>query len=93
MAPPNGAVGGVDVRGGAPGTVETDLLSPNNTVERANAIVLSGGSAFGLASADGVRMYLREKKIGYRTGAGPVPIVPGAILYDLSIGGRPEITV
>jgi L-aminopeptidase/D-esterase-like protein len=92
MAPPNGAVGGVDVRGGAPGTVETDLLSPNNTVERVNAIVLSGGSAFGLATADGVRMYLREKKIGYRTGAGPVPIVPGAILYDLSIGGRPEVT-
>ena len=66
-----------------PARVETDLLSPNNTVERVNAIVLSGGSAFGLATADGVRMYLREKKIGYRTGAGPVPIVPGAILYDL----------
>jgi L-aminopeptidase/D-esterase-like protein len=91
MAPPNGAVGGVDVRGGAPGTVETDLLSPDNTVERVNAIVLSGGSAFGLAAADGVRTYLDEKKIGYRTGAGPVPIVPGAILYDLSIGGRPDI--
>jgi L-aminopeptidase/D-esterase-like protein len=91
MAPPNGAVGGVDVRGGAPGTVETDLLSPNNTVERVNAIVLSGGSAFGLAARDGVMTFLDEKKIGYRTGAGPVPIVPGAILYDLGIGGRPEI--
>ena len=91
MAPPNGAVGGVDVRGGAPGTVETDLLSPNNIVERVNAIVLSGGSAFGLAARDGVMTFLDEKKIGYRTGAGPVPIVPGAILYDLGIGGRPEI--
>lgn len=92
MAPANGAVGGVDVRGGAPGTVETDLLAPDNTVERVNAIVLSGGSAFGLATRDGVVTYLAEKKIGYRTGARPVPIVPGAILYDLSIGGRPEIT-
>ena len=92
MAPPAGAVGGVDVRGGAPGTVETDLLDPNNTVERVNAIVLSGGSAFGLASRTGVVTFLAEKKIGYRTGARPVPIVPGAILYDLSIGGRPEIT-
>jgi len=92
MAPPNGAVGGVDVRGGAPGTVETDLLAPDNTVDRVNAIVLSGGSAFGLASRDGVVTWLAEKKIGYRTGARPVPIVPGAILYDLSIGGRPEIT-
>lgn len=91
MAPPNGAVGGVDVRGGAPGTVETDLLSPNNIVERVNAIVLSGGSAFGLAARDGVMTFLDEKKVGYRTGAGPVPIVPGAILYDLGIGGRPEI--
>ena len=87
----NGAVGGVDVRGGAPGTVETDLLSPENTVERVNAVFLSGGSAFGLATRDGVVTFLADKKIGYATGAGPVPIVPGAILYDLNIGGRPEI--
>jgi L-aminopeptidase/D-esterase-like protein len=88
----NGAVGGVDVRGGAPGTVETDLLSPENTVERVNAIVLSGGSAFGLASREGVVTNLSERKIGYPTGARAVPIVPGAILYDLNIGGRPDIT-
>jgi len=88
----NGAIGGVDVRGGAPGTAETDLLSPLNTVERVNAIVLSGGSAFGLASRDGVMKYLREKKTGYSTSGGPVPIVPAAILYDLTIGGRPDIT-
>lgn len=87
----NGAVGGVDVRGGAPGTVETDLLAPENTVERVNAVFLSGGSAFGLATRDGVVAFLAAKKIGYATGAGPVPIVPGAILYDLNIGGRPEI--
>ena len=92
LAPPAGAVGGVDVRGGAPGTVETDLLSPKNLVERVNAIVLSGGSAFGLDARSGVMKFLAEKNIGYRTGARPVPIVPGAILYDLSIGGRPDIT-
>ena len=91
LTPPAGAVGAVDVRGGAPGTVETDLLAPDNTVSQVNAIVLSGGSAFGLASRDGVVRYLDEKKIGYRTGAGPVPIVPGVILYDLGVGGRPEI--
>jgi L-aminopeptidase/D-esterase-like protein len=87
----NGATGGVDVRGGAPGTAETDLLSPHNTVEKVNAIVLSGGSAFGLAARDGVMKFLDEKKIGYATGGGPVPIVPAAILYDLTVGGRPEI--
>lgn len=87
----NGAVGGVDVRGGAPGTAETDLLSPENTVERVNAVVLSGGSAFGLAARDGVMKFLAEKKIGYRTSGGAVPIVPAAILYDLTIGGRPDV--
>jgi len=91
LAAGSGAVGGVDVRGGAPGTAETDLLSPLNTVERVNAIVLSGGSAWGLASRDGVMKFLGEKKVGYATGGGPVPIVPAAILYDLTIGGRPEI--
>ena len=81
----------MDVRGGAPGTSETDLLSPQNTVDKVNAIVLSGGSAFGLAARDGVMKFLDEKKIGYATGAGPVPIVPAAILYDLIVGGRPDI--
>jgi L-aminopeptidase/D-esterase-like protein len=91
LAGGNGAVGGVDVRGGAPGTIETDLLASDNTVQNVNAIVLSGGSAFGLATQPGVMKYLAERKIGYRTGSGPVPIVPGAILYDLGVGGRPEI--
>ncbi|HXT69779.1 MAG TPA: P1 family peptidase [Vicinamibacterales bacterium] len=87
----NGATGAVDVRGGAPGTVETDLLAPDNTVERVNAVFLSGGSAHGLAVRTGIDKFLFEKKIGYRTGSGPVPIIPGAILYDLGIGNRPEI--
>ena len=81
-----GAVGGVDVRGSAPGTRETDLLNPTNLVEKVNAIVLSGGSAFGLASADGVVRYLEEKHVGFPTAAGVVPIVPAAILYDLQVG-------
>ncbi|MEO0562625.1 MAG: P1 family peptidase [Chloroflexota bacterium] len=84
---PDGTVGGVDQRGGAPGTRETDLLRPMHTVNHINAIVLSGGSAFGLASADGVMRYLREQNIGFPTGSGVnVPIVPSAILYDLEIG-------
>jgi L-aminopeptidase/D-esterase-like protein len=87
----NGATGGVDVRGGAPGTAETDLLAPDNTVEKVNAIVLSGGSAWGLDARSGVMRFLGEKKVGYRTAGGPVPIVPAAILYDLTIGGSPEI--
>lgn len=86
-----GAIGAVDVRGGAPGTVETDLLAPGRTVERVHAVVLSGGSAFGLDTRTGVVRYLEEKQIGFRTAAGPVPIVPGAILFDLMVGGRPEI--
>src|SRR5687768_13179491 len=81
-----GAVGGVDVRDGAPGTRETDLLDPINLVEKVHAIVLAGGSAFGLDAATGVMRYLEEKKIGFNTGAAKVPIVPSAILYDLNIG-------
>ena len=81
-----GAVAGVDVRGGAPGTRETDLLNPINLVEKIHAIVLAGGSAFGLDAATGVMRYLEEKKIGFNTGAAKVPIVPSAILYDLNIG-------
>lgn len=81
-----GAVAGVDVRGGAPGTRETDLLNPVNLVQKVHAIVLSGGSAFGLDAASGVMKYLEEHKIGFNTGAAKVPIVPSAILYDLSLG-------
>lgn len=88
-----GAVGGVDVRGGAPGTAETDLLDPVNTVEEVNAVVLSGGSAFGLATRDGVVRYLEERGEGYHTGGGAVvPIVPGAVVFDLHLAGdaRPD---
>ena len=81
-----GAVAGVDVRGGAPGTRETDLLHSVHTVQMVHAIVLSGGSAFGLATADGVMRYLEEKGIGYRVGRVRVPIVPAAILFDLVVG-------
>lgn len=83
---PGGAVAGVDVRGSAPGTRETDLLNPINSVDKVHAILLSGGSAFGLSAAEGVVRYLEEKKIGYRTSSALVPIVPAAILYDLSLG-------
>jgi len=86
------AVAGVDVRGGAPGTVETDLLDPVNMVQRANAVLLSGGSAFGLAARQGVVRYLEERGEGYAVGAGlVVPIVPGAIIFDLRVaeGVRP----
>ncbi|GAB4446366.1 MAG: P1 family peptidase [Anaerolineales bacterium] len=81
-----GAVAGVDVRGSAPGTRETDLLSPLNLVEKVHAIVLAGGSAFGLDAAGGVMKYLEENKIGFNTGAAKVPIVPAAILFDLNLG-------
>ncbi len=81
-----GAVAGVDVRGSAPGTRETDLLSPVNTVKEVHAVLLSGGSAFGLDAATGVVRYLRERDIGFPTRAANVPIVPAAILYDLNLG-------
>jgi len=86
---PEGAVAGVDVRGGGPGTRETDVLDPRNLVERAHAIVLSGGSALGLAAADGVARALFADGIGYPMGepGEVVPIVPAAILYDLGRGG------
>jgi L-aminopeptidase/D-esterase-like protein len=86
LAPDDGAVAGVDVRGSAPGTRETDLLRPTALVERINAICLAGGSAFGLAAADGVMRRLSERGIGFATGIRPVPIVPAAILFDLGIG-------
>src|SRR5260221_3517065 len=87
-----GTTGGVDVRGGAPGTRETDLLNPVNNVQIVNAISLSGGRAFGLDAASGVMKWLDEKNIGYPVGAsGVVPIVPGASLFDLGFGGSPKI--
>ena len=81
-----GATAGVDVRGSAPGTRETDLLNPINTVQRVQAILLAGGSAFGLDAASGVVRYLDEHRLGYAVGDIVVPIVPAAILYDLGIG-------
>lgn len=86
-----GAVGGVAQRGGAPGTRETDLLDPLNLVDAVNAVVLAGGSAFGLDAAQGVVRFLEERGIGYKTAGGPVPIVPAAILYDLTFGGDAKI--
>lgn len=81
-----GATAGVDVRGGAPGTRETDLLSPINLVEKVHAVMLAGGSAFGLDAASGVMRYLEENKIGFDVGIARVPIVPAAILFDLGVG-------
>jgi len=81
-----GAVAGIDVRGGAPGTRETDLLSPTALVDRVHAIVLSGGSAFGLDAASGVMRHLEQRGIGFKFGGAVVPIVPAAILFDLGIG-------
>ena len=82
----DGAVAGGDVRGSAPGTRETDLLRPTGLVDRVHAVVLAGGSAFGLAAASGVVHYLEERGIGFVTPAAKVPIVPAAILYDLGVG-------
>jgi len=82
----DGAVCGVDVRGGAPGTRETDLLDPVNTVQEVHAVVLSGGSAFGLDTATGVVRFLEERGIGFAVGPAKVPIVPAAILFDLAVG-------
>jgi L-aminopeptidase/D-esterase-like protein len=88
----DGAAGGVSQRGAAPGTRETDLLDPLNLVDKVNAIVLAGGSAYGLDAAQGVVRYLEERKIGWNVGAaGVVPIVPAAILYDLAFGDNPKI--
>jgi L-aminopeptidase/D-esterase-like protein len=82
---PNGAVGAVDVRGAAPGTRETDLLDPANLVDKVHAVLLSGGSAFGLDAATGVMHWLEERHIGFETGYGRVPIVPAAVLFDLPV--------
>ena len=81
-----GATAGVDVRGGAPGTRETDLLNPVNLIEKVHAIFLAGGSAFGLDAAAGIMRYLEEKQIGFDVQVTKVPIVCGAVLFDLTIG-------
>ena len=83
---PEGAVAGVDVRGAAPGTRETDLLAPGNLVERVHAILLAGGSAYGLDAAGGVMRWLEEHGHGLPVGVGRVPIVPAAVLFDLLVG-------
>ncbi len=83
-----GAIAGVDVRGGAPGTRETDLLNPLNLVEKVHAVLLAGGSAFGLDAASGVMRYLEERSIGFNTRIAKVPIVPAAILFDLGLGNQ-----
>lgn len=88
---PAGAVGGVDVRGGAPGTREIALLDPVNTVERVHAVVLAGGSAFGLDAAGGVMRFLEERNVGFQVGNVRVPIVVGAILFDLMVGEDPSV--
>ena len=88
LAPPGGAAAGVDVRGAAPGTRETDLLDPRNTVDRVHAIVLGGGSAYGLDAASGVMARLEEAGTGFAVPGGVVPIVPAAVLFDLGRGGR-----
>src|ERR1700760_3181705 len=84
---PPGTVGAVDGRGGAPGTRETDLLDPINSVRHVDAVVLSGGSAYGLAAADGVMRWLEEHDRGVAMSGGVVPIVPAAVIFDLPVGG------
>ncbi len=86
IIPSEAAVAGVDVRGSAPGTREIELLYPTRLVSRINAILLSGGSAFGLDAAGGVQQFLEERNIGYDTGVAKVPIVPAAVIFDLSVG-------
>ncbi len=83
---PDGEIGGVDQRGGAPGTRETDLLRPMHMVEKVHAVMLAGGSSYGLDAASGVMKFLEEKEIGFNAGVARVPIVPAAVLLDLGIG-------
>jgi L-aminopeptidase/D-esterase-like protein len=86
VLPPPGTVGAVDVRGGAPGTRETGIFTPGNLVSEIHAVVFSGGSALGLAAATGVSLWLRERGVGYVIGPARVPIVAGAVLFDLAVG-------
>lgn len=93
ILPPAGTIGSGEVRGGAPGTRETDLLRPGMLVEEVHAVLLSGGSAFGLAAADGVVRWLEERAVGFDAGVARVPIVPAAVLFDLGVGdasARPD---
>src|SRR5947207_14584373 len=83
---PPGTVGSGEVRGGAPGTRETDLLRPGMLVQEVHAVLLTGGSAFGLAAAQGVVRFLEEWGVGFETGVARVPIVPAAVLFDLAVG-------
>lgn len=83
---PAGTVASGEIRGGAPGTREWDLLAPERLVDRIDAVVLTGGSAFGLAACDGVVRWCEERGLGFPTGAGPVPIVVGAVIFDLAVG-------
>jgi L-aminopeptidase/D-esterase-like protein len=85
ILPDRGAAAGVDIRGGAPGTYGTDTLNPLNLVDKVNGLFFSGGSAFGLSVADGVRRYLKDRNAGFDTGHGVVPIVVGAIIFDLGV--------
>ncbi len=84
----SGAVGGIDIRGSATGSTEWQVLAPDHVTERIHGVCLAGGSAFGLEAASGVRQYLARKGVGFATQAGVVPLVPGAILYDLSLAKR-----
>jgi L-aminopeptidase/D-esterase-like protein len=86
VLPPPGTVGSGEIRGGAPGTRETDLLRPGMLVREVHAVLLTGGSAFGLAAADGVAGWLEERGIGFHTPVARVPIVPAAVLFDLGVG-------
>ena len=90
---PPGTTGSVDVKGGAPGTRETDAIRPGTSVNEIHAVLLTGGSAFGLAAAGGVARWLEEREIGFDTGVARVPMVPAAVLFDLAIGdasARPD---
>ena len=82
----SGAVAGVDVRGSAPGTRETDAIRPGGLVEKVHAILLTGGSAFGLDAAGGVMQFLEERDVGFPAGPVRVPIVPSAVIFDLGVG-------
>ena len=86
ILPPPGTIAGVDVRGGAPGTRETGVFAPGNLVSEIHAVVFAGGSAFGLAAATGVSVWLRERGVGFAIGPTRVPIVASAVLFDLAVG-------
>ncbi len=91
ILPEGGAVAGVDVRGGAPGTLGTDSLHPLNLIDRIHAVFLTGGSAFGLSVAEGIRYYLKERNVGFQTDHGVVPIVCGAVIFDLGLNETDQV--